>query len=171
MKHLLSLAIVVVWLVGSTTSFASTLKVKKSEAKIYAEPKKSASVVTTIKKGDTVESLGRKGMYWKVKVGADKEGFVSVMSVKRQSGKASKLRSVIRKAAQDNRDQGNTSSIRSRSAVMGVRGLDASEQVAYAGNMKPDFRLVFRMEDRLVPEKRIMKLESAIEREISQKME
>ena len=149
---------------------AATLKVKKSSAKVYSEPKKGSTVVVSLSKGDIVESTGRKGMYWKVKTPAGKSGFISVMKVKRQSGGGSKISAVIREAAKESRASGNNETIRSRSAVMGVRGLDASEQVAYAGNMKPDFRLVYRMEDRAVNQKSLDKIANDIDQEISSRL-
>ena len=125
----------------------------------------------SLAKGDVVESVGRKGMYWKVKTQKGKVGYVSVLKVKRQSAKSSKIQSVIREAAKDSRADGNNTSIRSRSAVMGVRGLSSSEQVAYAGNIKPDLRLVYRMEDRVVQSKKLDLIEQSIALEIEKKVD
>ena len=112
-----------------------------------------------------MEASGRKGMYWKVKVGKE-QGFVSVLTMKRMASKKN-LSDVIRKAARDSREKGENASIRSRSAVMGVRGLDASDQVAAAGNVKPDLRAVYRMEDRAYWDDQVLQAyEDRVNREI-----
>lgn len=154
----------------SSSVMATSLKVKKKSAKVYEKAKKSSTVIATLKKDDVLTSSGRKGMYWKVKTSSGADGFVSIMKVKRQASKGNKVTSVLRKAAEESRANGANESIRSRSAVMGVRGLDASEQVAFAGNMKPDFRLVYRMEDRQVSDTQVEKIANAVEAEIESKL-
>lgn len=154
----------------ASSLMASSLKVKKKSAKVFSEPKKSSKVLETLAKGDILSSEGRKGMYWKVKTAKGAVGFISILKVKRQADGGSKITEVLRKAAKDSRANGSNSSIRSRSAVMGVRGLDASEQVAFAGNMKPDFRLVYQMEDRFVSNQDVEALSDAVDSEIEARM-
>lgn len=167
-SHLLKILFGTAFLIAGN-SFAFGLRAKSDKVKVFTEPAKGADVLTTLRKNEIVTSIGRKGMYWKVETDAGKQGFVSVMKVRRQAGGESKVNMVLREAAEKSRESGENGSIRSRSAVMGVRGLDASQQVAFAGNMKPDYRLVFRMEDRMVSNKKISKLEASIYSEIEKK--
>jgi hypothetical protein len=49
---------------------------------------------------------------------------------------------------------------------MGVRGLDESKDTAMAGNIRPDLRAVYRMEDRVVANTRVDRLEQLVLKEI-----
>ncbi len=145
--------------------FAKTLEVKRS-TKIFASPDKSGAILKQLEKGDLVESVGRKGMFWKVKIG-ENQGFVSVLSVKRKVTKSNEIADVIRSQARESRASGESASIRSRSAVMGVRGLDESDNLATAGNIKPDLRAVYKMEDQhVIGSKVVNAYESRISKEI-----
>ncbi|MEZ4742056.1 MAG: SH3 domain-containing protein [Bdellovibrionota bacterium] len=154
----------------SQLSFASSLvEAKKDGVKVFAEPNKDADTITTLKKGDAVETISRKGMYWNVKAGG-KTGFVSVMKVKLKKGSPSTLTSVIQKVVKQGRESDNPDSNRARSAVMGVRGLDESDETAFAGNVKPNLRMVFLMEDIVTDESKIEALGDAVFAEIEKKV-
>ncbi len=156
---------------ASSAAFGETVvEAKKDGVKVTAEPSRSAEVLATLKKGDSLASEGRKGMFWQVKLDGGKSGFVSVMSVKRGIGKAKGISDAIRNAARDARDEEDVSASRQRTAVMGVRGLDESSETQFAGNLKPDFDLVYRMEDRKISNKEITSLEDRVQNEIMQRM-
>lgn len=153
----------------SQSLLASEVKAKRNGVKVTDKPNKSAKIVLKLKKGEALETEGRKGMYWKVRTPTGATAYVSVLAVKRQNASSSKLNSALRKAAQSDRTKGQHESVRARSAVMGVRGLDESNSVDFAGSVKPDYRLVYQMEDRPVSNKKVKRLERLIEREIDKK--
>ena len=166
--------VVVLFLVGGMAplAFAGKVEVKRKTVKVYEKASKSSSVVETLKKGVVLETKERKGMYWEVVLSSGKSGFVSVMGVKRKAvTKDSNISSALRAVAQKGRRDGDSSNIRTRSAVMGVRGLDESSETAFAGNVKPNLRMVYSMENIHVGKKKVRELERLIEKEITRKME
>lgn len=151
----------------SSPSWALKVSAKKDGVKVHAEASKKSSVVATLSKGESIDAIERKGLYWQVKTSAGEEGYVSVLRVKRQSGGESGIAQAIRAASEDGRANGDeVENTRSRSAVMGVRGLDESQETQYAGNTKPNLRLVYQMEDRRVSTKKISELERLIQKEL-----
>ena len=168
---LLKLGVVLGLCLVPMTAYSASLVAKRAKVKVKSKPK-GGSVVTVLKKGEEVESLGRKGMYWKVKVAGGKIGYVSVTKVKRQAGGSKGLAKAIRAAAKDGRDKSDeVVSARSRSAVMGVRGLDESDETAFAGNVKPNLRMVYKMEDRATSFKKIDKLGDMVMGEVENMVE
>ncbi|NRA64586.1 MAG: hypothetical protein HRU19_08895 [Pseudobacteriovorax sp.] len=158
----------VMFLMGST-AFGQMLKTKK-KAKIHAEPKKKSTVIAEAEKDAVFESKGRKGMFWKIEYESN-TGYVSVLRVKRVAGTKKGLSSVLESVSKAGRG-GDTARVRSRSVVMGVRGLDESSDLAQVGNMKPDLRAVYRMEDRHYVKANTFDLfEKSISREIEKKLE
>jgi ssDNA-binding replication factor A large subunit len=91
------------------------------------------------------------------------------MNVTRKSGSdgnlTKKIQAVVMQGRED--DIGNQ---RTRSAVMGVRGLDESGDTAFAGNVRPNMRLVYMMEDLKVDNKKVEALGDLVYAEISQKL-
>ncbi|WP_218109855.1 SH3 domain-containing protein [Oligoflexus tunisiensis] len=151
----------------SSSLWAAPVAAKKDGVEVTAEPKKGATVLVELKKGEVLEAGDREGMFWKVKTKDGKSGFVSVMLVQRQAGEDSALASALRDEALKARQNNDGSdSTRARSAVMGVRGLDESKDTAMAGNIRPDLRAVYRMEDRVVADNRVNRLEYLIMKEI-----
>ncbi len=148
-------------------ALAATVAAKKDGVTVTSEAKRDSAVIQELKKGDTVDAGDREGMFWKVKTKDGKAGYVSVMAVQRQGGEDTGLASAIRdealKARQNNEGSETT---RARSAVMGVRGLDESKDTAMAGNIRPDLRAVYRMEDRAVASARVDRLEQLVGKEI-----
>jgi hypothetical protein len=158
--------------VGSALTLAAESKVsaKKDGVNVTAEPSKDSSVIVTLKKGDVVDAVERKGMFWKVKA-SGKDGYVSVLAVERQSGEASSIAKKIQSAATEGREAEDAAGAqRARSAVMGVRGLDETHEAAAAGNVRPNLRMVYVMEDRVVAPAKIKELENTIQREIEYRM-
>ena len=81
---------------------------------------------------------------------------VTKISESSQSG----LSNILRQAVQERVADGVSNS-RQRSTVMGVRGLDESDEMAFAGNVKPNLRMVYNLEsfgNRQDLVERIMKL-------------
>jgi hypothetical protein len=165
------------WAIGAFGLFAVTasaagLVAKKSGVKVTAQPKPGAEVVGTLGKGDAVQSVARKGMFWQVELADGNEGYVAVFHVKRQTGSSGGLSDAVRQAAQETREEGDdVSSTRMRSAVMGVRGLDESSNTALAGNVTPNLPLVYKMEDRKVASERVESLQQRIQHEIRKRIE
>ncbi len=141
---------------------------KSDGVEIYKEASDKAAKIATLKKNDAVETMERKGLFWQVKTATGEVGFVSVMKVKRQSGAGdNSISQAIRSASEDGRSNGDeVENTRARSAVMGVRGLDESSETQYAGNAKPNLRLVYQMEDRQVSKRHIEKLETQLQKEL-----
>lgn len=162
-----SIIVVSFLLLCSGAAFATTVVAKKDGVKVTAEAKKSSAVVVTLKKGEALDALQRKGLYWHVKTTAGQEGYVSILKVKRQAGGGSGIAQAIRAASEDGRSDGDeVENTRARSAVMGVRGLDESSETQYAGNTKPNLRLVYQMEDRRVTKKSLQHLENQVMKEL-----
>jgi len=69
-------------------------------------------------------------MFWEVKTADGKAGFVSIMKVNRKADAGGEsLSNSLRKAIKDGRDdKEEVNGSRSRSAVMGVRGLSPAKQ-------------------------------------------
>ena len=150
---------------------ARELVPKKNGVKVYETASRKSSVLKELKKKDSIEELGRSGMFWKVKLKNGDQGFVSVMKVKRKpSKKSGEFSTALRKAIQQGRSADDASNVRNRSAVMGVRGLDESDDTAFAGNVKPNPRLVVAMENLTVDPKSIEKIGNLVEREIEVKL-
>ncbi len=139
---------------------------KSDGVEVYAEAKKDASVLKKLGKDEILDSLERKGMYWEVKTQDGKKGFVSVMKVKLMPQNSQGINSMLKDAVQDAREANEINSGRTRSTVMGVRGLDENSEVQFAGNMRPNMRLVYKMEDLDVSQKRLDALQEKIAREI-----
>lgn len=148
-------------------AIASSVSAKKDGTQVTAEPKKGAAVIRELKKGESLEAKDRSGMFWKVTTPDGKEGYVSVMAVQRAAAEESGIQKELHNAALEARASGDTgSSTRSRSAVMGVRGLDEKNDMGDVGNLRPDLKAVYRMEDRVVSVKRVNRLESLVFKEV-----
>ena len=154
---------------GENGLFAKSLIAKKDDAKVLGAPKRGAEVIKTLKKGERVESLKRKGMYWEVELDGDKKGFISILAVKPAPSKST-LTDVIRSTVQQTRSDNDSSNMRSRSTVMGVRGLDESDETQFAGNVKPNLRMVHNLEDFQVKQSQVDKIGDLISQEIEQKL-
>ncbi len=142
------------------------VEAKQDGVKILQEAKKDAPELASLKKGESVEASERKGMYWQVKVNG-KDGFVLFTTVTRREGKPSALAAAIGKAAQESRDMDAVKGARSRTSVMGIRGLDETSETSSAGNVSPNMRLVYNMEDRVVTKKRVERLGDLVQSELA----
>jgi len=148
--------------------YAASVEAKKDGVQVLAAPQNKAEVLSTLNKGDAVTAKERKGMYWEVDMGG-KTGYVSVLAVAHKPGDGGSLSKAIRNAVSKDRPTDQTANARARSAVMGVRGLDESGQTAFAGNVKPNLRLVYGMEDRQVSRDAIENIEKSVMTEVAAK--
>lgn len=163
------------WLGGAADLLAGgqqLLTPKQGGAQVLAEPNQNGKVIKDLKDGETVESGDRKGMYWEVKLADGTKGFVSVIKVKRAVGGSdgSSLSDALRSKVKEGRQEDEVANARTRSTVMGVRGLDESGDTAFAGNARPNMRMVYQMEDRQVDPKAVEKLGSQVTSELENKL-
>ena len=160
MKSLVILAFLI-----SNRLIAGELEAKKDGVEVYSDSQKS-SVIGTLKKGEKVPSTERKGMYWGVTL-KGKAGFVSVMAVQNSSSSVSSaVTNAIKDAVKQGRESEDAGNNRARSTVMGVRGLDDTSDSAFAGNVKPNLRMVYTMEDMVVSSVDLKSLEADVLKEV-----
>ena len=154
---------------GATAFSAASVTPKRKKAvDIFDAPKRKASKIGKLKPGTALDAIERTGMYWKVKY-KSREAYVSVMKVTRQTGSASSFAKAIRNAAQESRGTDDVANTRARSAVMGVRGLDESDEVSGAGNVSPNLRMVYAMEDLKISQKGVDRIGDLVFSEIEAK--
>ena len=169
MKFIWNAALTIGATILAGQGLGASLEPKGDDVPILEEPNGTAKVVKTLKKGESVEHKERKGMFWEVVVPGGKVGYVSFMKVKiQESGSDNTLAKAIRDKAQSSRS-GDTGSGRARAAVMGVRGLDDDEDIASAGSVRPNLRMVYSMEDRKVDRARMASLGDDIGKEVEQR--
>jgi hypothetical protein len=133
--------------------FAGVLIAQKPAVAIYSAADKASSVLVTLNAGDTVTYSERSGMYWQVLTKDGKPGFVSVLAVKVKPEEKVGLNDAMREAVKNGRSQSTADGGRTRSAVMGVRGLDDTSETGMAGSLRPNLHAVYAMEDmNLAPE-------------------
>jgi hypothetical protein len=154
----------------ASAGMASVVAAKKDDVSVLKDASRKASVLTKLKKGEELQAIERKGMYWKVKYEAG-EGYVSVLKVRRKASGSKSLSKAIRAAAQQARTTDEVQGTRARSAVMGVRGLSDSDTVASAGNVSPNLRVIYQMEDDVVSDAQIEELGDAIFSEVEKRAE
>lgn len=158
-SKLKAMCLVLGFLISSAAS-GQTVEAKKDGVKVFEQADKKSGVMTTLKKGESLDALERIGMYWKVK-NSGKEAYVSVFNVKKIKN-SSAISDALKEAVKQGREEGDGANARQRSAVMGVRGLDENEDTAFAGNVKPNLRMVYAMEDLLIKTNEIEGLESMV---------
>ena len=171
--NLLSLATSLLVAGGNLFAESLSLEARKDGVQVLAEAKRGSAVKSTLKKGEVVQSDKKIGMFWEVKTKAGESGFVIMVDVARKSGgEAGGLSEKLRAAAKEGRDdKGEAETTRSRSAVMGIRGLkNDGGETAFAGNVKPNLRVVFAMEDYSLPKDKVSKLGDAVMKEVEAKL-
>ena len=159
-NYLVSIAIAALLVTATTAHASQTVEARKNGVKLLAEANKKSSVLKMLSKGEAVTALERKGMYWKVDA-AGQDAYVSVLRVKKVK-KTSAISQALRDAVKQGRIEDDGSNSRARSAVMGVRGLDESNNVQSAGNVRPNMRMVYGMEDLIVNSEQLEDLESKV---------
>jgi hypothetical protein len=151
------------------SAIAGTLEAQK-DSEVYAAGDKKSEVIAKLSKGDIVTSTERAGMYWQVKTKDGKSGFVSVLAVRAKSDGSANLNDAIREAVKDGRGAAAADSGRSRSSVMGVRGLDNTSETAMASSLKPNMMAVYGMEDLDLPKGAVDQQAELVSSEIESRM-
>lgn len=153
----------------SGVSFGGNVEAQKDKVDVLSAADKGSTVIVTLKKGDVLSAGERSGMYWQVQTKDGKPGFVSVLAVKVKPSDSGSLNDAMRDAVKTGRAQQSADGSRTRSAVMGVRGLDDTSDTGLAASLRPNFHAVYMMEDRDVPRGRIDLQESIVSKEIERK--
>lgn len=155
------------WALGmSSIGLAVDIMVKKKTATVRKDPLQQSEPMATVKKGEVIKALKRTGTYWQVAVAGGKIGYISIFKVKRTNSHKSSFAKALRKAVKSERTADSVNGVRARSSVMGVRGLSASENTAFASNVRPNHMLVYDMEDSSVNTRRLRKLEFSVQKEL-----
>ena len=131
----------------STPAFAGVVEAQKDGVDVYAAADKGSAVLVKLKKGETLTSQERSGMYWQVSAAGGKTGYVSVLAVKIKAEDKAGLNEAMREAVKNGRSQSAADGGRTRSAVMGVRGLDDTSDTSLAASLRPNLHAVYAMED------------------------
>ena len=155
-----------------TPALATTrLVTKTNDTELYAEPNKSSKLIKKLPQGASLEASVRKGMFWEATEGGQKV-YVSIMKVKPEaSGSDSNVSNALQKAVQSERQENDSANMRSRSTVMGVRGLDDTSDTAYAGTVRPNLRAVYNMENYVTPADKVNELETKVMSEVEARSE
>lgn len=168
---LMQRSLLVLWTaVGASEALAAEVEAKKDGVEVYSEATNKSAVVSTMKSGDALPATERKGMFWQVDVNG-KPGFVSVLAVKHKPDVNSDLANAIKSVVKDGHPGDESSETRARSAVMGVRGLASDDSAGNAGNVRPNLRAVYKMEDRTVSAKKVEQVGDLVMDEIAKKAE
>jgi len=149
---------------------AGTIECQKDTAEVYASADKASAVLMKLNKGDTLAAGERSGMYWQVTTTSGQPGFVSVLAVKVKSEARAGLNDAMREAVKNGRAQSTADGGRTRSSVMGVRGLDDTKDVGMASGLRPNLHAVYAMEDHETPTALIMKRGDIVTSEIESRM-
>lgn len=153
--------------VAQTAFAGGQVEARRDGVKVHAKPSKKSKVFGKLKKGDVLAAEERKGMYWSVERPKGGTGYVSVLKVSYDAGGSQDLAGAIRSVVNEGKpSSGDAEEMRSRSSVMGVRGLK-SGGTASASNVRPNLRAVMAMEAIEVPEGRVERLEKAVFQEIT----
>jgi len=153
-----------------TAHAAASVQAKLDGVQVTDKPAAQGSVLSTMKKGDTLPAKERKGMFWEVQLPGNKTGYVSFIKVQRIEAQDTGLSSAIRSAAEKSRGEDGKDQSRARSSVMGVRGLSDGEELQAAGSVRPNMRMVYLMEDREVTSKEVKELADSVQTEIEHRM-
>lgn len=169
-RHSLAGALVVqaLW---APSLMAAEVEAKKDGVEIFAESTNKSQVMGSLKAGETLESVERKGMFWQIKTKDGKTGFVSILSVKHKPDTNSNLAKAINGVVKGGRGGEDATESRARSAVMGVRGLREDDDMANAASVRPNLRAVYEMEDVRISQKKVGELGDKVMGEITRKAE
>jgi hypothetical protein len=150
---------------------AAEVEAKKDGVEIYIDATNKSEVIGSLKSGETLESVERKGMFWQVKTKDGKNGFVSILAVKHKPDTNTNLAKAINGVVKGGRGGEDATESRARSAVMGVRGLREDDDMANAASVRPNLRAVYEMEDIKVSQKKVGELGDKVMGEITRKAE
>ncbi len=154
----------------SVTALAGTVESQKDNVEVYSAPDKTSTVLQKLKKGEALNAGERKGMYWQVKTTSGKDGFVSVLAVRVKTDDKVGLADAMREAVKKGRSQSAADGGRTRSSVMGVRGLDDTSEVGVAANLRPNLHAVYALEDFQVSQEKVKAQGDLVFAEIERKI-
>ena len=150
----------------SIHAMAGDLVAKQDGVPVLKTPDQAGQVIKVLSKGESVEGQERIGMYWGVKISGRETGYVSVLRVVPRLSNDTLSKKIREAARSGNSEEDVIASDRTRSAAMGVRGLDDSGDLERAGSVRPNFRLVFDMENRAPIDSNPSWLRDALDQEI-----
>lgn len=162
-------SVLVLGLALGGNALAAEVEAKKDGVEVFADATNKSEVLQTLKSGESIKSIERKGMFWQVEAAGGKTGFVSVLAVKHKAETNTGLAKAINSVVKDGRQTDDSQEGRARSAVMGVRGLAEDDDAGNAGNVRPNLRAVYRMEDLTVPPKKVEQVGEMVYEEIAKK--
>ena len=162
-------AVLSLTLAGS--ALAAEVQAKKDGVEIYADATNKSDVLGKLGKDQSLPAGERKGMFWQVKTKDGKDGYVSVLAVTRKADGNSDLSKAIKSVVNKGHEGEDPNESRARSAVMGVRGLRADDDMANASNVRPNLRAVYKMEETHLSDKKLKKLGDEVFDEIARKSE
>lgn len=156
-------------LLSAVRAYSAEVEPKSSDVTVYADATNKSEAIGSLKTGQRLEAVERKGMFWQVKTADGKVGFVSVLQVKHRADTTSGLASAINSAVKEGRGGDAVTESRSRTVVMGVRGLREDDSAGKAGDVRPNLRAVYDMEDKTVSKAKIEDLGDKVFQEIARK--
>lgn len=142
-------------------ALAFDLSPKKAGVSLRAQPAADAAVVKVLQGNERLKVTSKSGLYWAVTLGGEK-GFVLSSEVQpARSQDDSNVRSGFQSAVQGNKD----SPKRTRSAVMGIRGLDDAEEISNKAGDRNNPNATQKMENRPISKDSVNRLEDAVTKE------
>ena len=156
-------------LVSASQAYSAEVEPKAGDVTVYADATNKSEAISSLKAGQKLEAVERKGMFWQVKTADGKVGYVSVLQVKHKADTSSGLATAIKSAVKEGRSGDQVTESRSRTVVMGVRGLREDESAGKAGDVRPNLRAVYDMEDRTVSPAKLDELGEKVFREVARK--
>lgn len=156
---------------AGTAMAADKLAVRKDGAQVLSDVKPGSQIVVTLKKGEHLEPVERQGMFWQVTLSDGRKGFVRGLDVQRiQVEDSAAVTKALNEAKSANRQKEESNPrVRTSNAVMGIRGLDDTEGLSQASDVKPNLRHIYAMEDRRVASERVASIEQAVFTEIEER--
>lgn len=156
-----------IFILVSSPSLAAevSLEVKKDKTNAYEQASASSNVVASFPKGELLQGVSRKGMFWQVELSASKQkAYVKALDVRK------KLSEQRIQALTSNQVDDSVDGSRARTAVMGVRGLDSSDTLSGASMAVPDMDRIRDLDRLQVSPDRLIDLELRIQREVEMRM-
>lgn len=170
-RHFWSILGASLWAWSGGMAPAAEVEAKKDGVEIFSNSTRKSSVIGKLQAGETLETTERKGMFWQVTMKDGATGYVSILMVKHRPDKNANLVKAINGVVRGDRVEDDATQARTRSAVMGVRGLREDDDMAQAAAVRPNIKAVYGMEDIRISDKRIEELGDKVMGEIARKAE
>ena len=157
------------WCVFPTQGYADWVQPKKDGVKVYESPSASSGTLQTLPKDKQLQTRHRYGSFWAVDLEENKSGYVRILEMQKVvSPNSAALKAAAEQKLKTTSIQDETSSVRQRSssAVMGLRGLSDDEDSGERANLRPNLKALRKMEERVLNQSKVEKLQAAIFLEI-----